>query len=95
MGAGRELGAYIVATGETIGRKENAMNKKDYVVIARALCEHVSRAAERLEVAQDLAEHFAADNPHFDRARFMVAVFADQSSDQASRDARARSGGRL
>ena len=56
-----------------------AMSKKDYVAIAANIKENYiaansvdSRDAIR-EVAFDLTKAFAADNPRFDRVKFLVA----------------------
>ena len=60
-----------------------AMSKKDYVVVAAAINEAAytskgladaeSRADELARVADMLSEVFAADNPRFDRAKFLAA----------------------
>lgn len=58
------------------------MTKKDYVAIAQALRDAygedhaafpVSGEEMRQEAAGRLCEAFAADNPRFDRARFLAA----------------------
>ena len=55
------------------------MTRKDYVAIARALNEQVSFVTTEnaryvlAAVMQHTADVFAADNPRFDRDRFMAA----------------------
>jgi len=56
-----------------------AMSKKDYVAVARAVDRNIEdegnddayKASCRL--AERLADVFAADNPRFDRAKFLAA----------------------
>jgi hypothetical protein len=63
---------------------EMAMSKKDYVTVARILHKQLKGwssdpanwvAAQAVEeTAEELADSFAADNPRFDKVRFMNAV---------------------
>ncbi len=56
------------------------MTRGDYVMVARVIVDEVERA-EDLDVigriAGGLADVFAADNPRFDRARFLTACGLD------------------
>jgi hypothetical protein len=45
------------------------MTRKDYVLIAKAIQE----SADKVEIAHALAAILGADNPRFDRARFLAA----------------------
>jgi len=59
------------------------MTRKDYVAIAAAIkdrvtiAQHIQGAAQRIghytELAREIAEVMARDNPRFDRARFLKA----------------------
>ena len=51
------------------------MSRKDYIRAARIIL-RVSDAEIRHYLAQEFADMFAADNPHFDRARFYTEAGA-------------------
>ncbi len=50
------------------------MTRKDYVIIAEVIATswHASAESKR-DIAQNMADALGADNPRFDRARFLVA----------------------
>lgn len=54
-----------------------AMSKKDYTLIAKAIAstesEGTAREAATKRVASKIADALEADNPRFDRTRFMTA----------------------
>ena len=45
------------------------MTRKDYILIAKAIQE----STDKTEIAYAIATVLAADNPRFDRARFLAA----------------------
>lgn len=55
------------------------MSKKDYVAIARAICTATYAADDMADrftaarIAREIANALAADNPRFDRERFIRA----------------------
>lgn len=54
------------------------MSRKDYIAIAEVFARrsHMHPTSrESIEVAQEIASVFAADNPRFDRGRFIRACF--------------------
>jgi hypothetical protein len=53
------------------------MTRKDYIIIASVLKNFQSDGGDVIErdaMAYDLADALAADNPRFDRLRFLVAA---------------------
>lgn len=51
------------------------MSKKDYEAIAAIIAAHPANAsAEVRSVGWQLADYFAAENPRFDRAKFLAAA---------------------
>lgn len=53
------------------------MTRKDYVMIAEVLAKFTAEGGvvvERDAMAYDLADALGADNPRFDRRRFLVAA---------------------
>lgn len=53
---------------------DEAFTRQHYVAIAKILAKHKSEQASA--IAKELADLFAADNPNFDRNRFLQAAGA-------------------
>lgn len=52
------------------------MTRKDYILIAKVLANYSAEGGvtiERDEIARALADAFSAENPRFDRERFLKA----------------------
>lgn len=52
------------------------MTRKDYILIAKVLANYSAEGGvtiERDEIARALADAFSAENPRFDRAKFLSA----------------------
>ena len=69
------------------------MTKKDYEAIAAIIREfqdvnRTVRAQLATQVSERLAEYMAADNPRFDRARFLAACRGEDATDSAGRKVR-------
>lgn len=58
------------------------MTKKDYIVIARIIADMPSHAptlrAQKASTAASFADALAADNPRFDRVRFLAACGVEE-----------------
>ena len=64
------------------------MHRKDYVALAGAICrtrrQHGDRYGFLAAVTENIADVLAADNPRFDRGRFIAAC--DQTDARAALD---------
>lgn len=51
------------------------LHKKDYTAIANVLNKaHRSNRVNLLDIANELADYFIADNPNFDKDKFKTAI---------------------
>lgn len=72
------------------------MTKKDYLAIAKVLHQHrmigyvVQDSDEGPYIAEEIADVFAADNPLFDRARFLRFVETGKDTPAAAAAAAAK-----
>ena len=62
------------------------MTRKDYVLIAKVLSNYTAEGGvtiERDEIARLLADAFSAENPRFDRTRFLKASMMSDANREA------------
>lgn len=62
------------------------MTRKDYVLIAKVLANYTAEGGvtiERDEIARALADAFSAENPRFDRAKFLSASMMSNDDREA------------
>lgn len=62
------------------------MTRKDYILIAKALSNYSAEGGvtvERDEIARLLASAFEAENPRFDRAKFLSASMMSDADREA------------